>query len=54
MPRGFRVVDQNFDLLAPLAFDRTHLNLAGFGYNGIGRLKPGVSIAIGERGSARG
>jgi predicted permease len=44
MPRGFRVVDRDFDLLVPLAFDRGQLKLAGFGYNGIGRLKPGVSI----------
>jgi predicted permease len=45
MPRGFRVVDRDFDLLVPLAFDKGTLKLAGFGYNGIGRLKPGVSIA---------
>lgn len=45
MPRGFRVVDRDFDLLVPLAFDRGQLKLAGFGYNGIGRLKPGVPIA---------
>lgn len=44
MPRGFRVLDREFDLLVPLAFDRGKLILAGFGYNGIGRLKPGVSI----------
>jgi predicted permease len=46
MPRGFRLVDRNFDLLLPTAFDHTHQILAGFGYNGIGRLKPGVSIAM--------
>jgi predicted permease len=46
MPRGFRVVDRNFDLLVPLAFDRTHEILAGFSYPGIARLKPGVSIAM--------
>jgi len=45
MPRGFRVVDRDFDLLVPLQFDRGTLKLAGFGYNGIGRLKPGLSIA---------
>lgn len=45
MPRGFRVVDNDFDLLVPLQFDRGTLGLAGFGYNGIGRLKPGVTIA---------
>jgi len=45
MPRGFRVVDRDFDLLVPLQFDRGTLKLAGFGYNGIGRLKPGISIS---------
>jgi len=44
MPRGFRIVDKDFDLLTPLAFDRNHLQLAGFGFNGIGRLKPGVTL----------
>ena len=44
MPRGFRVVDNDFDLLVPLQFDRATAILAGFGYNGIARLKPGVSI----------
>ena len=45
MPRGFRVVDRDFDLLVPLAFDRGQLKLAPFGYNGLGRLKDGVTIA---------
>ncbi len=44
MPRGFRIVDHDFDLLVPLALDRSHQILAGFGYNGIGRLKPGVTL----------
>ena len=45
MPRGFRVVDRDFDVLVPLAFDRNKQILAGFGYQGIARLKPGVSLA---------
>ncbi len=44
MPRGFRIVDQDFDILVPLAFERNKQQLAGFGYPGIGRLKPGVTI----------
>ncbi|HEY4356615.1 MAG TPA: ABC transporter permease [Acidobacteriaceae bacterium] len=44
MPQGFRLVNQEFDVLAPLAFDRSHQFLAGFGYQGIARLRPGVSI----------
>jgi predicted permease len=45
MPRGFRMVDRDFDLLLPMALDRTHLKLAPFGYDGIARLKPGVPLA---------
>jgi putative ABC transport system permease protein len=44
MPKGFRVVDADFDLLVPAAFDRGKIGLAGFGFNGIARLKPGVSV----------
>ena len=32
-------------MIAPLAFDRSKLILAGFGLHGIARLKPGVTIA---------
>jgi predicted permease len=45
MPRGFRLVDHDFDMFVPVAFDRNELKLAGFGFNGIARLKPGVSLA---------
>ncbi len=44
MPRGFRIVDRDFDVLIPLAFDRNHQILAGFAYQSVARLKPGVSI----------
>ena len=44
MPRGFRIVDQDFDLLLPLAFDPHNQKLAPFYLSGIGRLKTGVSI----------
>jgi predicted permease len=44
MPRGFKIVNYDFDLLVPLAFDPTHEALAGFAYRGIARLKPGVAI----------
>jgi len=43
MPRGFRLVDRDFDVLTPFAFDRGHLKLAPFGYQGLGRLRPGVT-----------
>jgi predicted permease len=45
MPRGFQVADTNFDLIVPLALDRNKVILAGFGFQGIARLKPGITIA---------
>jgi predicted permease len=45
MPRGFRVVNRDFDMLLPLRFERNNQPLAGFGFEGIARLKPGVSIS---------
>ncbi len=45
MPRGFRIEDQNFDLLLPTAFDRIHQTLGGFAWRGIARLRPSASIA---------
>ena len=53
MPRNFRIADQKYDLLLPLALDPVHEPLAGFGYNGIGRLKPGVSLAQANADVAR-
>ena len=45
MPQRFRLVDKDFDILVPLAFDRDHLKLAGFGFDGVARLKPGITLA---------
>jgi predicted permease len=53
MPRGFRVVDQDFDVLLPLAFDRSQLKMSPFGYDGIGRLKDGVSLEQADADMAR-
>jgi predicted permease len=53
MPRNFRMVDQDFDLLLPMALDRVHQKLAPFGYDGIARLKPGVSLAQADADTAR-
>src|SRR6516162_2564238 len=46
MPRGFKVVDSEFDVLrpSPASFDPRHQIMEGFGWNGVGRLKEGVSI----------
>lgn len=53
MPQGFRFVNADFDLLAPLAFDRAQLRLPGFGFEGVARLKPGVTIAQANADLAR-
>jgi predicted permease len=53
MPRGFQVVNNESDVIVPLAFDRGHTILAGFGFNGIARLKPGVAIAQANADLAR-
>ncbi len=45
MPKGFQFVDADFDLVRPLGFERDKLILAGFGFHGIARLKPGATIA---------
>ncbi len=53
MPRGFKILNYNFDLLVPLAFDPVNQSLAGFGYRGIARLRPGTSIAQANADAAR-
>ena len=45
MPKGFRFVDADFDVTAPLAFDRGKVVLAGFAFRGIARLKPGATLS---------
>ena len=53
MPRDFRISDHDFDLLIPLALDPVKEILAGFGYDGVARLKPGVSLAQADADIAR-
>jgi len=53
MPRGFKIVNYDFDLLVPEAFDPTNEILAGFGYRGIARLRPGVDLAQANADVAR-
>lgn len=53
MPRAFRVVDHDFDVLIPFAFERNKQQLAGFGFQSIGRLRPGVTIAQANADLAR-
>jgi predicted permease len=53
MPEGFRLVNADFDLIGPLGFDRNKQILAGFGFQGIARLKPGVPITQANADVAR-
>jgi predicted permease len=53
MPRGFKIVNYDFDLLAPLAFDPIKQQEAGFAYHGIARLRPGVTISQANADVAR-
>jgi predicted permease len=53
MPQGFRIVNSDFDLIVPTAFRRNNLPLAGFGFQGIARLKPGVAITQANADLAR-
>jgi predicted permease len=45
MPRGFRVVTMEPEVLVPLWFDRSTLTLVFFQYQMVARLKPGVTLA---------
>lgn len=53
MPQGFQFVKTDCDLIAPLAFERSKLIMAGFAFQGIARLKPGATIAQGNADLAR-
>jgi len=45
MPRNFTVVSADTELIFPLAFDVSRFTLGGFNYQGVARLRPGVTIA---------
>ncbi len=53
MPRGFKIVNTDCDLIAPMALPRSRLILAGFGLQSVARLKPGVSISQADADLAR-
>ncbi len=44
MPEGFGIGNSIPDVIVPFAFNRATLILPGFGFVGVGRLKPGVTI----------
>jgi predicted permease len=53
MPAGFRILDADTDLIAPLQFDRSKLILPGFGFQGVARLKPGATVTDANTDVAR-
>lgn len=53
MPAGFTLANGRFDLIAPVRFDRSRARLPGFGWQGIARLKRGVTIAQANADLAR-
>ena len=53
MPQGFRIGNAEPDVIWPAAFDRGRLTLTGFNYQGVARLKPGVTIAEANADLAR-
>lgn len=44
LPADFWFMDRQHDLLMPLRFDRSSVRLAGYNYQAIGRMRPGVTI----------
>jgi predicted permease len=53
MPSRFTLADAHPDLILPLRFDRSRARLPGFGWQGVARLKRGVSIAQADADLAR-
>lgn len=45
MPRGFRFLDNQVDLIATFQLDRTQVTLGRYVFPSLGRLKPGVTLA---------
>ncbi len=45
MPQSFRFLDMKPELIQPFRFNRAKTTLGNFSYQGIARLKPGVSLA---------
>ena len=53
MPRDFRFLNWDADLILPERFDRSKIFLGNFSYEGIARLKPGVTLRQGNADVAR-
>jgi predicted permease len=53
MPAGFRFLDDKADVLTTLRWDRAKVTLGNYSYRGVGRLKPGVTLAQASADIAR-
>ena len=53
MPRSFRFLEQKPDLILPFQFNRAKTTLGNFSFQGIARLKPGVTLALANADVAR-
>ena len=53
LPASFRFLDQKPSLVFPLRFDRQKTFLGNFSYQGIGRLRPGVTLEQANADAAR-
>jgi predicted permease len=53
LPPSFGFMDQKADLLIPIRFERAKTNLGVFSYEGVGRLKPGVTLKQADADLAR-
>lgn len=53
MPAGFRLLDQKADVILPFRFDRAKTTLGNYSYDGIARLRPGVTLKQADADVAR-
>ncbi|MEO8680810.1 MAG: ABC transporter permease [Vicinamibacterales bacterium] len=53
LPEGFRFLRENPAIVLPFRFNRAELNALGFSYQGVARLKPGVTITQANTDIAR-
>ncbi len=53
LPRSFSFMDRRISMLAPLRFQRAAIRLIGFCCQGVGRLKPGITLAQANADIAR-
>jgi predicted permease len=53
MPKTFRFLDGDYSLFEPFQFDRGKVTLGNFSYDGVARLKPGVTMAQANADLAR-